>query len=476
MIVAERVVRWAKTSLTMLLLCAVPAIGALGERHQGTPGRQPRGERAPLALVGYVSPSEAAPRWLGLAGAWSATQGRNLLAQYGLPVPALPRVLEAYRVDLDGDGREDVLWTARSRDGWDSPIPNTPGGPRSGDYALLGLRFLTPHGVRSVALALAAAGDDCFQYRLFSPVDLNGDGRMEIVAHSRGFEDDSLLVFTFDGRRVAGVLGTRLPDDQLMARARGSRPDLPVPPKALSQRHRTGSDAATNAARVKAALAVEHAMLISSALGDITNHGEPHEIAALARKAGRYSAVPSAPRFRRPPSRPPATRQRIVFAHGVDQRDGGDLWIVGTDGRDAQRLTSGATFHDLAVDRDRIACLRWGKAPTMDTNLYVLSPPDWRPRRVTMGGAFGRACWIPGTDQLFIGRGTDDPACDEGLYEVDVRRQTRRRLLAPIHGDGDARHGHLRACRAAGSAALLPSVATLSRSGTLSHPVSWSES
>jgi hypothetical protein len=521
MIVTERVVRWAMTSLTMLLLCAAPTIGVPGERYRGTPGGQPHRERAPLALVGYVSPSEAAPRWLGLGGAWSATRGwitppgypeqhfpaawgatswqlfsdpqaggrtirtrpvpqwgesgsfyrmaapapagvavtgairprprlaraeqpdrrelrastRNLLAQYGILVPARPRILEAYRVDLNGDGREEVLWTARSRDGWVSPIPNTPGGPRPGDYALPGLRFLTSHGVRSVALALAAAGDDCFNYRLFSPVDLNADGRMEIVAHAQGFEDDSLLVFTFDGRRVAGVLGTHLPDDQPMARARGSRPGSPVPPIALSQRPRTGSAAAANAERVKTVRAVEHATPISSALGDIANDGEPDEIAVIGTKEGRYSPVPPARGSCRPPSRAPAARQRIVFARGVDKRDGGDLWMVGVDGRNAQRLTTGETFHDLAVDRDRIACLRWGKAPTMDTNLYVLSPPGWRPRRVTMGGAFGMACWIPGTEQLFIGRDTDDPACDEGLYQVDARRRTRRRLLAPIHDE-----------------------------------------
>jgi hypothetical protein len=134
-----------------------------------------------------------------------------LLAQYGVPVPKRPRILEAYRVDLNGDGREEVLWTARSRDDWVSPYPNWPGGPRPGDYALLGLRFVTSQGVRSVALALAAAGDDCFRYRLFSPVDLQGNGHMEIVAHAQGFEDESLLVFTFDGESVAGVLGTALP-------------------------------------------------------------------------------------------------------------------------------------------------------------------------------------------------------------------------------------------------------------------------
>jgi hypothetical protein len=139
---------------------------------------------------------------------------RILLARHGVPAPANPRILEAYRVDLDGDGVEEVLWTARSRDGWRSPYrEDRHAGPRPGDYALLGLRYVTPGGVRTVALALAKAGDDCSEYRLFAPLDINGDGKMEILAHDQRFEEDEPLAFTFDGQHVAGVLGTALPSD-----------------------------------------------------------------------------------------------------------------------------------------------------------------------------------------------------------------------------------------------------------------------
>jgi hypothetical protein len=64
-----------------------------------------------------------------------------------------------------------------------------------------------------VTLAIAAAGDDCNWYRLFTPLDINGDGRLEILAHQQGFEEDTLLAFTFDGRRITGVLGTAAPSD-----------------------------------------------------------------------------------------------------------------------------------------------------------------------------------------------------------------------------------------------------------------------
>jgi hypothetical protein len=48
-------------------------------------------------------------------------------------------------------------------------------------------------------------------YAVLCPLDVDGDGRMEILAHARHFEEQELLAYTFDGARVLGVLGTRLP-------------------------------------------------------------------------------------------------------------------------------------------------------------------------------------------------------------------------------------------------------------------------
>jgi hypothetical protein len=154
------------------------------------------------------------------------TSTRGLLARHGIPVPARPRILESVRVDLNGDGLEEVLWTARSRDGWNCPYKeDLLGGPKPNDYALLGIRFVTDRGVCSETLAIAAAGDDCNWYRLFTPLDINGDGRLEILAHQQGFEEDTLLAFTFDGNRITGVLGTTAPSDPLQGAPAGAARD-----------------------------------------------------------------------------------------------------------------------------------------------------------------------------------------------------------------------------------------------------------
>jgi hypothetical protein len=120
---------------------------------------------------------------------WLLRTTQQLLAAEGIPVPARPRILEAYRVDLSSNGSGELLWTARSRDEWSSPYAEGPEHALPGDYALLGLQYRTAEGVRAVALAVAKAGDDSVRYHLYPPLDLNGDGRMEILADESGFEE-----------------------------------------------------------------------------------------------------------------------------------------------------------------------------------------------------------------------------------------------------------------------------------------------
>jgi len=138
---------------------------------------------------------------------------RKLLKRHGVRTWMRMRVVEAWAVDLDGDGRKEVLWTARSRDAWIAPYfdPKWRGHAVPGDYALVGMRYVVDKRVRWAALAVASANSAAPTYQIFCPLDLNGDGRMEILAHARYFEEGELLSFTFDGRRITGILGTRLP-------------------------------------------------------------------------------------------------------------------------------------------------------------------------------------------------------------------------------------------------------------------------
>jgi hypothetical protein len=136
---------------------------------------------------------------------------REILQRHGVRTELRPVIKEAWRVDLNGDGKEEVLWTARSRAGWKSPYRTGPGAARPGDFVLLGLRYLAGSRIQAVPLALETHATQVAWYRVLAPLDVNRDGKLEIYAHARYFEESRLLAFTFDGRRVQGIIGTTLP-------------------------------------------------------------------------------------------------------------------------------------------------------------------------------------------------------------------------------------------------------------------------
>jgi hypothetical protein len=136
-----------------------------------------------------------------------------LLRQHGIKLAGRARVTSAWTVDVNGDGKKETLWAARSRDDWRSPYsdPSVPGHSRAGDYSLLAIRYAAGSTRRNQALRVASFRSAAPDFTILCPLDLDGDGRLEIIAHQQNFEDDSLLLFRFDGTRVLGFAGTAAP-------------------------------------------------------------------------------------------------------------------------------------------------------------------------------------------------------------------------------------------------------------------------
>jgi hypothetical protein len=112
--------------------------------------------------------------------------------------------------------------------------------------------------------------------------------------------------------------------------------------------------------------------------------------------------------------------------------DEGELWLVDATGEQKQRISTPAAVSGLAVDGARLAYI----SGPGSGNVYVLSAPGWRPRRVTVGGAFaGTPCWQPGATQLFAGRGDLHADADGGLWLIDTRGSRQRRVLPAIDAD-----------------------------------------
>lgn len=170
---------------------------------------------------GEIRPRKAKPFDGSYADLKRWTSG--LLRQHQVRKPAAARITGAWRVDLDGNGMDEILWTARSREGWSAPYRDAaiPGHALASDYALLALSYRNGKGRVHRALAVGGPEAAAPSYRILCPLDLDRDGRLEVYARAAYFEDHRMLAFTFDGKRVHGILGTPLPNAAGSVRAEG---------------------------------------------------------------------------------------------------------------------------------------------------------------------------------------------------------------------------------------------------------------
>ena len=127
----------------------------------------------------------------------------GILRLKGLP-NAKAVIEQAVRVDLDGDGVDEVLLTASSYGGSIQPSA------KANDYSFVLLRKLVAGKAQNIMIAEEYVKRNVkfgapSRFDISAIADLNGDGKMEIVVFSEYYEGSGSVVYEIKGSKAIAV-------------------------------------------------------------------------------------------------------------------------------------------------------------------------------------------------------------------------------------------------------------------------------
>jgi len=172
------------------------------------------------SVIGLAATWNALPRRPEIADATQSVYVeavRDFLKARGIADPKV-RITRILRVDLEGDGEEEVLISATnyfSEDKSDhsaAPFPEAPiESPRRGSYSVVILRRVVAGKVQTQFLAgeVYQKPDESVApnvYQVAAVLDLNGDGKLEVIVHSFYYEGGQTTIYRCQPDKIEEVL------------------------------------------------------------------------------------------------------------------------------------------------------------------------------------------------------------------------------------------------------------------------------
>jgi hypothetical protein len=121
------------------------------------------------------------------------------------PTVKITRIL---RVDLDGDGEEEVLINATNYFTKDGDVPMDTAAP--GSYSIVLLRRVVAGKVQTEFIAgelyVKDESSASNLYEIPAVLDLNGDGKLEVIVHSHYYEGGETTIYDCSGGECKAVL------------------------------------------------------------------------------------------------------------------------------------------------------------------------------------------------------------------------------------------------------------------------------
>jgi hypothetical protein len=133
---------------------------------------------------------------------------RDFLKSHAIKDPKV-RITRILRVDLDADGEEEVLISATNyfNQGEEAPIH----APRRGSYSIVMLRRVTAGKVQTQLVAgelysKTDASNAPNIYKIAAVLDLNGDGKLEVIVHSFYYEGGDTTIYRCEPDKIEAAL------------------------------------------------------------------------------------------------------------------------------------------------------------------------------------------------------------------------------------------------------------------------------
>jgi hypothetical protein len=172
-------------------------------------------------VIGLAAPWNALPRTPMIADATQPVYVeavRDFLKARGVTDPKV-RITRILRIDLDGDGEEEVLISAtnyftdtKSNDSSAAPFPEAPiHAPQPGSYSIVILRRVVGGNVQTklVTGEVYAKADESVApnvYNVSAILDLNGDGKLEVIVHSFYYEGGQTTIYHCESDKIEAAL------------------------------------------------------------------------------------------------------------------------------------------------------------------------------------------------------------------------------------------------------------------------------